>query len=88
MLTDGQDQEDEDLVVELVHDPVVPRSDPPFAGTADQLLGTWGPRIGSQQFDRCLDASAGLGVEPAELAGRRGSDFDAVRLAGHAVSMP
>ncbi len=62
-MADGDDEDDKDLVVYLVDDAVVTGADPPFALTADQLLGSSRSRLAGQQLD------GGLGLD-AWLAGR------------------
>ena len=60
-------QDVQHVVVDLVDDPVVPGTDPPFTLTADQFLGPARPRLIGEELDGRLDASSGGRVELAQL---------------------
>ena len=61
----GEHQDEEDLVPDLVDDPVVTGAYAPLVVAANELLGTGGPRLLRQEFDRRLDASTGGRIVPA-----------------------
>ena len=64
-VADGDHQDEQDVVVDLVHDPVVAGAHTPLAVATDQLLGAVRTGFAGQQLKRCLDASLG---SPVQLA--------------------
>jgi len=64
----AKDEDNELVVVDLVHDPVVAGTDPPLARATDEPGRGWWPGIDSEQLNGGLEASPHLRVELAELA--------------------
>jgi hypothetical protein len=77
----AHDEYEEALFLDLVNDPVVTGSDSPLAGSADEPRCCWGSGFGGEQFDGCLDATAYLRIERAQLPRRGRGQCD---LVGHA----
>ena len=67
----------------LVDDPVIAGANPPLPGSAHEPRGRRRSRIAGEQLKCCLDSSADLRIELAQLPGGRGRERD---LAG--VSCP
>lgn len=60
-------QDEQDLVLDLVDDPVVAGAQSPLALACDQLLGATGPRLLTEQLDGGLHPAACGGIELAQL---------------------
>ena len=65
-------------VADLIDDPVVPRSDPPFAGTTHELRRSGRPRVLGQEFEHALNPTADVRGELLQLPRRRGRELDPV----------
>lgn len=64
-VTDGDHEDEQDVVVDLVHDPVVTGTNTPFAIAANQLRDPTRARVAGQQLDRHLDPTPS---NPVQLA--------------------
>ena len=53
-VSDGDHEDEESVVINLVDDPVIPGSHPPLAVTPDELSRTSGAGLGTQKLDRGL----------------------------------
>ena len=56
-VSDGDDEDEENLVADLVDDAVVAGADPPLAVPTDELLGSARTRLVCKQLDGRLDAA-------------------------------
>ena len=61
-VANGNHEDKKHVVSDLVDNPVVSGANPPLAVTSDQLLGPTRSRLFHQQFNRCLDSTARIGV--------------------------
>lgn len=59
----GDDENEEDVVVHLVDDPVVPGANSPLTVAASQCLGPAGPWRVREQFDSGLNAALGGSIK-------------------------
>ncbi len=66
-MADGDHQDNQHVVVDLVGDSVVAGPDPPLALSADRLLGPARARLIGEKLDGRLDAPLGGRVELAQL---------------------
>ena len=78
-MTEGDDCDDEDVVVDRVDDAVVADADSQ-TGTSLEGFGTWRPRIFTQERDRAADAVAILMIYSFQRANCRRAQLD---LVGH-----
>ncbi len=77
-MPDSDHEDEEDVVVHLVDDPIVAGAHSPIASAADQLLGAARSWLVCQELNGRLDPSLSPGVQPAEPSGRGWGDLDAV----------
>lgn len=74
-MPDGDDEDEQDIIVDLVDHPVVAGPDTPLAVPADEHLGAARPGLVRQQLDGRLDPAPCRRIQLAQLAhGCRRSD--------------
>ena len=75
-MPDRKYENKEDAVVDLVDDPVVPRTDAPLPVAADKFLCTGWTRLVREKFHRGLYAPSCRAVELAKLPRRTRAELD------------
>jgi hypothetical protein len=79
---DSDNQHQQDVVVDLVDDAVVPAADATFAVATDQFHGAAGSGVVGQQLEGGLQPATRSGVQLAELSQRRQSNRDRELMPG------
>lgn len=77
-MSDLDDEDEEDVVVNGVDDAVVAGADAPKLGGAFEFLGASGSRILGERVDLSVDASSHRSVESIQLLGSAGLELDTV----------
>jgi hypothetical protein len=66
-VADGEDEHQDDVVVDFVVDAVVARTDSPFAGPSHESLGRGWAGVVGKEVQGGLDPAPGMRVELAEF---------------------
>lgn len=68
-MTHAKYEDDELVIVDLVHDPVVARANSPLPRATYKPGRGWWSGLNGEELKGCLDTAPDMGVELAELAG-------------------
>lgn len=80
-MPDGDDENEQHVVLDGIDDAVVTGTDPELTGTARESSSARGSGFLGQHVERSLDAPSSRRVESSELPHGRGEQLDAVRHA-------